>query len=132
MSNAKLTLGIYEVGRIYLSVLETLKIAKQKNDSRHEKTLAAALNYIAQGAPGEMYLPWNEVLKETYGITDPKDMFFAFVKDVDYLVGLYEILVWGEGQMGCPSCKEHVPAFLRVIDGDEGIVCNYCWFKPPV
>lgn len=132
MSKVELTLDIYEVGRIYLSVLETLKSARQENNSQPEKAIDSALGYLAQGVPGKTYFPWNKILSEVYGTLKPTDPFFIFIKDTNFLVGLYEILVWGEGQMGCPSCKEHVPAFLRVIDGDEGITCNYCWFEPPV
>ena len=113
----------------FQSRLDSFKEVNPKMFKRAEEEVAKAKSYITQGIAGKEH-PWHQIVKKIYQKMQPSEPFFQFIKDIDHLVGLYEVNIWDEGQMGCPSCGEHVPAFLRVIDGDEGIACNYCWFKP--
>ena len=120
-----------EIGKMFLTVLQKLKEA-DKNEIDWQgvrEAVAQAIDYLAEGIPGKEH-SWQKTLKQTYQELNPDGSLFALISNLDYLVGLYEIVVWGVGQMGCPGCGQEVPAFDRVIDGDEGILCNRCFHKP--
>jgi hypothetical protein len=111
------------IDEAYLTFLKNFKPIDGITNQKAKKA------FLTQGIPGGNH-PWQEIIRETYqGEKKKGDPLFDLIASLDYLVGIYEINVWNTGRLGCSACKEHLPAFLRVIDGDEGTICNHCWYK---
>lgn len=122
MAKIRLTRVIPKIGSGFISLLRNLKIARKNKNSRVQEALAEAGNYIF-----ERNNRWERNLKQAYQNRED-ELYAVIVRQLDYLIGIYEIIVWGKGQMGCQSCRGYYPSFLRQIDGDEGILCNHCWY----
>jgi hypothetical protein len=123
MAKIRLTRVIPKIGSGFISLLQNLKIARRNKDNKIQEALAEAGNYIAEKSNR-----WEKNLKQAYQSTED-ELYAAIVRQLDYFIGIYEIIVWGKGKMGCQACGGYYPSFLRQIDSDEGILCNRCWYK---
>ena len=129
VSNSVSGLMAANIDEAYLTFLKNFKPIDEAANEKAKKAFDSAQAYLTQEIPGGNH-PWQEIIRETYqGKKEKGDPLFDLITSLDYLVGIYEINVWNTGRLGCSICKEHVPAFLRVIDGDEGTICNRCWYK---
>ncbi len=113
----------------YLPFNKNFKPIDEITNQKAKQAFKDAEDYIARGMAGGRH-PWQEILKETYqGKGEEGDFLFDLVTSLDYLIGIYEVNVWGAGRLSCPHCGRNVPTFYRTTGDDEGEMCNRCWYK---